>query len=111
MKLKLIAVIVITIFVSGCMGVSTGSKAVMQSTEASVATQITKGVTTKDQVAKIFGRPSNTQFTDSGLLIWNYIAMDYGLLNTLSGKDKQRNLNIIFNENDIVKNYSLGGSK
>ena len=34
--------------------------------------QITKGVTTKDQVQPMFGSPIKTSYTDNGSLIWTY---------------------------------------
>src|SRR3546814_6350383 len=49
-----------------------GNERLRSESEATVASKITEGKSTKDDVRSLFGSPNKTSFTDSGLEIWNY---------------------------------------
>src|SRR5215470_3083941 len=55
---------------SGC--ASVGNDRIADATPETVASQLTKGKTTQQQVREIYGDPVKTSFTDSGNEIWEY---------------------------------------
>ncbi len=101
--------------ISGC--ASTGNENLRKESEATVATKIVEGKTTKAEVKSIFGSPTRTSFTDAGNEIWNYdfsnvsadaisyvpIVSMFG--GTASGTKKE--LVVMFDQNMIVKRFSM----
>ncbi|WP_081827903.1 hypothetical protein [Kozakia baliensis] len=51
---------------------SNGNESLRNQTETTVEQQLKDGVTTKAQVKKAFGDPTETSFTDGGKEIWKY---------------------------------------
>lgn len=103
---------------AGCS--STGNESLREESEASIASKIVEGQSTKSEVRAAFGSPLITSFTDGGLEIWkfelskmkadavNYIPLVNLLGGTSSGTKKQ--LVILFDENDVVKKVSMSES-
>jgi outer membrane protein assembly factor BamE (lipoprotein component of BamABCDE complex) len=103
---------------SGCAGV--GNDSLRSETEATVATKIVQGKTTKDQVREMFGSPMKTEFTDGGLEIWHYEltklhadAVNFIPVVNLFGSIESGNkkeLVVLFDTNNVVKRYSMSDS-
>lgn len=99
---------------SGCAG-KTGNEVLGKMEKEKINQQIVKGQTTKAQVKEIFGDPDKTDFDPSGLEKWTYShkrsaakAINYVPVANwfVAGtNDTIRNLVILWNENDTVKNY------
>ena len=108
----------VMLFVQAC--ASAGSQTLKQETEASVGAKMTEDKTTKAEVRAMFGSPLVTSFTDGGLEMWtyelqdmtadavNYIPIVNWFGSSSTGTRKQ--LVILFNEDDIVKKYSMSES-
>jgi hypothetical protein len=100
---------------AGCF--SMGNAAIKQESEASIATKVVEGKTTMAEIKSLFGPPTNTSFTDSGLLIWTYdyahMKMDavtfIPLVNIFKGggSGTKKQFVVLFDEKQIVKKYSL----
>jgi outer membrane protein assembly factor BamE (lipoprotein component of BamABCDE complex) len=101
---------------------TTGNKSLKVENEASIASKVVAGKTTKKEVQNMFGAPLSTAF-DAGLLVWKYefddVSMDLitvpsliftmGLAGTRqSGTRKQ--LTILFNDDDTVKKVNMSES-
>ncbi len=118
--MKKIIILICSLFlVSGC--ASTGNKVLKNETSSAVAAKITKGVTTKEQVRGMYGDPMTTSFTDSGKEIWKYEFVKthakatnfiplVSMFNS-GAKGTKKELVIMFDDNGIVKNYSMSSSK
>ena len=103
---------------TGC--ASTGNEKLRVESEGTVSTKIIEGKTTKNEVRELFGSPLKTSFTDGGLEIWNYefsnVSLDaVGYIpivnlfgSTASGKKKE--LVVMFDQQNIVKRYSMSES-
>lgn len=103
---------------SGC--ASAGNESLRRETEASVASKMTEGVTTKSQVRSMFGSPAKTSFTDGGLEIWtyemeklkadavSYIPVVNWFGSSASGMKKE--LVVLFDERGVVRRYSMSES-
>lgn len=112
------AVAVSVVLMSGCAGV--GNDSLRSETEATVATKIVQGKTTKDQVREMFGSPMKTEFTDGGLEIWHYEltklhadAVNFIPVVNLFGSSESGNkkeLVVLFDTNNVVKRYSMSDS-
>ncbi len=112
---------VITTTFTGCMSV--GNDTLAKETEQSVGNKIIKGKTTKQQIRSMFGSPLTTNFTDSGLTVWEYRftkskndLMNFGVsMLTLGFGTKHQSdvkeLKIIFDDNNVVKNYNMSESE
>lgn len=108
---------VLAIF-TGC--ASSGNETLRKETEASVKQKMVEGKTTKAEVKTMFGSPLKTTFTDGGMEIFTYElskvsadAINYvplvGLLGgSASGTKKE--LVILFDENSVVKRFSMSES-
>ena len=91
-------------------------------TAGNVKKEIIKGKTTQAEVINFFGSPNLVTMNSEGQEVWNYSRMSYS---TSSGEDagslifwggsramstattKSFDLIIIFDENDIVRNYNV----
>ena len=70
---------------------------------------IKKGVTTKDEVVRLFGEPRRTGLED-GEQTWTYFNYKYNLL--LLGQEKDnKDLVIRFNDQGVVSSYSYSANK
>ncbi len=112
---------IISMTFTGCMSV--GNDTLAKETEQSVSHKIIKGKTTKQQIRSMFGSPLTTNFTDSGLTIWVYkftkskndvVNAGLSLLTLGFGAKSQsdvKELKVIFDHKDVVKNYSMSESE
>lgn len=115
---RLAAAMGIALVLAGCAG--TGNERLRAENEATVATKIVEGRTTKDEVRGMFGSPNKTSFTDSGLEIWNYEfakvsadAVSYiPIVNWFgsSASGTKKELVVLFNESSVVQRYSMSES-
>jgi outer membrane protein assembly factor BamE (lipoprotein component of BamABCDE complex) len=68
---KYLVILAVAILISGCS--SSGSEKARTATIDSVGAQVTKGVTTKDQVKALYGEPDDINPNDSGDEEWKYV--------------------------------------
>lgn len=111
----IIAAIAAFALLSGC--ASSGNQSLAKETEETVAQKITEGETRQSEVQGIFGSPMNTTFTDGGNEVWEYMLTDTALdpvsyvpiVNMFgsSASGTQKKLTILFDENDVVRRYSM----
>ena len=119
MKTLLIAMILLAnALILGC--ASYGNQSLKNETEDSVSEKVIAEVTTKAEIKAMFGSPMQTSFTDAGLEIYmyrlddstldpiSYIPIVGALGASSSGTSKQ--LVILFDENDVVKKFSMSES-
>ena len=100
---------------------SSGNRVLKTETEQSLTEKVENGVTTKAQVRELFGSPFRTTFTDGGLEIWTYQFDDVSSdavnfvpivnLFTQSYSGTRKELVVLFDENDVVKKYSMSESE
>lgn len=105
--------------IAGC--ASTGNKVLKKETSSTVSAKITKGETTKEQVRAMYGDPMTTSFTDSGKEIWKYEFtkthvkatnfIPFVSMFNSGAKGTKKELVIMFDDNSIVKNFSMSSSK
>jgi len=105
--------------IAGC--ASHGNSVLKDETSAAVKNKITKGVTTKEEVRSMYGDPMTTSFTDSGKEIWKYefIKMHSKATNFIplvslfnsGAKGDKKELVVMFNDDSVVKNFSMSASK
>ncbi|MEY4769120.1 MAG: hypothetical protein RL637_1759 [Pseudomonadota bacterium] len=105
------------IFIPGC--ASVGNESLKRETEFSVGQKIVAGKTTKNEIRLMFNSPISVSF-NGGFEVWKYelskMSIDaislvpiVGLfVNSYSGTKKE--LNILFDENGIVKKYAMSES-
>ena len=117
-KIALIAMVAVTLFVTGC--ASVGNETLRSESESSVKGKLTEGKTTKSEVRAMFGSPLKTSFTDAGLEIWTFefskVSADavayIPIVNlfgaTSSGTKKE--LVAMFDEKGVLKRYSMSES-
>ena len=116
---KIIVLFCALFLVAGC--ASTGNKVLKDETASGVAQKIIKGQTTKDQVRAIYGDPMSTSFTDSGKEIWRYEFVKthakatnfiplVSMFNS-GAKGTKKELVVMFDDNGVVKNFSMSSSK
>ena len=100
---------------------SAGNQVLKDQNADTVATKITKGTSTKNDVKAAFGDPTSTSFTDGGNEIWNYTyakatakAVNFvpivGIFAGGSDVDK-KTLVVLFTDGGIVKNYTISSSQ
>jgi outer membrane protein assembly factor BamE (lipoprotein component of BamABCDE complex) len=118
--LKKVTVLFCALFVlAGC--ASTGNKVLKDESASTVAAKIEKGKSTKEDVRTIYGDPMHTSFTDSGKEIWTYefvkghmTASSFIPIVSLfasGSKGDKKELVVMFDDNGVVKNYSMSTSK
>ncbi|HCR16121.1 MAG TPA: hypothetical protein DIU35_01450 [Candidatus Latescibacteria bacterium] len=107
------------LLLSGCS--STGNRALKNETEQSISQKILEGKTTKAEIQSMLGSPLSTSFTDGGLVIWTFkfsqtqvkastfIPIVYLFSSGTKGTIKE--LKILFDDEDIVKKFSMTESK
>ncbi|QUS56356.1 outer membrane protein assembly factor BamE [Pseudovibrio brasiliensis] len=96
---------------------SVGNENIRKETAATVATKLTKGKTTKDDVAKLFGSPDTVDFSDSGNEIWKYqhvrsqpkVENFIPVVDILAGGQdlQKKELALFFNSRGVLKNYTM----
>lgn len=115
---NILMIITTCLFVVAC--ASSGNRVLKAESEESLATKITQGTTTKNEVRSMFGSPLKTTFTDGGLEIWTYQFDDVSSdavnfvpvvnLFTSSYSGTRKELVVLFDDNDVVKKYSMSES-
>lgn len=108
----------LALVLAGCAGM--GNERLRAENEATVASKLTEGKSTKDDVRSLFGSPNKTSFTDSGLEIWNYEfskvsadAVSYiPIVNWFgsSASGTKKELVVLFDEQNLVQRYSMSES-
>lgn len=104
--------------VSGCSSV--GNEQIKQETQSTIETKLVKGKTTKEQVKSLFGDPIDATFHETGAEMWKYSftkescnASCYFIYTAWAYRSSSgtvKNLTILFDENGVVKNYTLSES-
>jgi hypothetical protein len=111
-----------TLLGAGC--ASSGVKEAGNSnlTVGQVKMEIEKGITTQEEILRVFGAPNIVTKNRSNNEVWNYNRMSYetshgseggglivwgGSRAVSSSTTKSFDLIIIFDENDVVKDYSV----
>jgi outer membrane protein assembly factor BamE (lipoprotein component of BamABCDE complex) len=105
--------------ISGC--ASAGNERIKNETQSSVASRMTEGSTTKEQVETNLGSPSAVSFTDSGNEIWTYKyahatshAQNFiPVVNWFSrGADvNTKELVVLFDKDSVVTKYTMRESQ
>ena len=116
--MKKFIVVLFAFALSGC--ASVGNEKLRTESESTVAQKIVEGKTTKAEIRTMFGSPLKTSFTDGGLEIWNFEftkvsadAVSYIPLVGLFGgsaSGKKKELVLMFDQNSIVKRFSMSES-
>lgn len=115
-------ILIFIMLVSGCANV--GNKSLDGLTEHQVQETIKVGETSMEHVRALYGSPLKTSFTDSGLPIWTYqyddtttftpetvgsVVLTLGLAGT-KARGTRNELVILFDENNLVRNFSMSNS-
>lgn len=122
-KLTIAVALASTVLLQACAGV--GNSVMKDQTQSSVNAQIVKGTTTRSDLIQSFGMPYSTSFTDSGNVIYTYSYDDTNALTMetvgsalftwgLAGyksKGERTELTVLFDSNDVVKNFTVNKSK
>lgn len=116
--LPLTFIIIFSVLIVGCS--TTGNKALKEETQESIAEKFEEGVTHKDEVINTLGSPTETTFTDGGLVVMKYEftrltprAQNFIPYNffSLVSDGKKKELVILLDENNIVKRISMTESE
>jgi outer membrane protein assembly factor BamE (lipoprotein component of BamABCDE complex) len=104
--------------VTGC--ASTGNESIRAESGDTIKSKIEEGKTTQAQVQALFGAPTSTSFTDSGLEIWTYSftkmsadAISYVPIVNMFGASSsgtRKSLVVMFDKKNIVQRYSINES-
>lgn len=106
-----------TVTASGC--VSSGATALKEEDAETIKSKLAEGMT-QDEVRANLGDPTTISYTDSGFEIWNYTFME-GQMTASSfipvvsmfssgTKGKQKQLIVLFNEDNTVRKYTMSSS-
>ena len=100
-----------------CPLLMTGCASVGKEIQQTNVEQLQKGITTKDQVIKMFGQPDSTYFDKDTRLIFTYFAMKMSpsvysfipIINIVHNEMNMKNqmLVIVFSKDGIVEEYSF----
>lgn len=122
MKHLIICTIIFSVFFSSCKSYKygAGEENIQKSnlTFGVVKSKIIKGETTQEEIMKIFGSPNMVTKNKSNNEVWSYNRMSvvdkggtttflFGERASISSSHQSFDLIITFNENDIVKDYSV----
>jgi len=117
--MKRLLTLCMVVVLGGC--ASAGNMALKNESEASVATKIVEGKTTKQEIVAAYGQPTQTTFTDGGNQIWTY-RYAYATPKAVNfvpivgifagGADIQsKELVVMFDKNDVVAKFSMRESQ
>ncbi len=117
-KIAIASALLSALFLTGC--ASVGNESLRKESESSAKQKLVEGKTTRDEVRALFGSPLKTTFTDGGLEIWNYEftnvsadAISYVPIVNLFGASasgKKKELVVLFDQNNILKRFSMSES-
>ena len=119
---NMIAILFLSVLVTNC--ASVGNESLVGQKPEQVNSAIVKGKTTITEVKGIYGDPFETSFTATGTLIYKYRYDDTSSMNAktvasvlftygLAGSKMEGTrleLVVLFDENNIVKNYNFSTS-
>ena len=119
----IISILLAGTILQGC--ASVGNRSMKKQDHTTVSAKILKGTTKEYQIVQQFGVPLNTSFTNEGNKIFTYVYDDASAFTPetvgsviftlgLAGsktRGERRELTILFDENDTVKNYTVHVSK
>ena len=123
-KLKnTIAIMFLAVLVTNC--ASVGNDSLVGQKPEQVGLAVVKGETTMSEIRNIYGDPFETSFTATGTLIYKYQYDDTSTMNAktvasvlftygLAGSKMEGTrleLVILFDENNVVKNYNFSTSE
>ena len=117
MKKTLILVAMLSAL-AGCATV--GNQSLTGESSATVARNVTEGVTTTQEIRSLYGEPADVVFTDSGLMQWKYELVHaendaknfipfYGMFKSKVHVRKQQ-LIVLFDDNGVVKKFNMSTS-
>lgn len=117
---SMLGLLLVISVVTLCSCMSAGNEKLRHETGATIQQKIVEGKTTKAEVKQKFGDPLTTSFTDGGLEIWNYelqkISADaisfVPIVNLFGGSSSgvKKQLVFLFDDNGVVKKYSMSES-
>ncbi|WP_297450830.1 outer membrane protein assembly factor BamE [Ferrovum sp.] len=109
------SMVVLCVALAGC--ASTGNESIRAESSSTIKDKIVEGKTTQTQVQSMFGAPTVTSFTDSGLEVWTYDftkmsadAISYvPVVNWFgaSSSGTKKSLVVLFDKQNVVQRYSL----
>ena len=115
--MRLTAVILVSLV---CACASGGNQVLRDATADTVSSVIVDGKTTKADVQKAFGDPSDTSFTDGGNDVWKYVyahatlkaATFVPVVGLFAGgtDGTKKTLTIMFNKSDVVIKHTMSSS-
>ncbi|MDA8416686.1 MAG: outer membrane protein assembly factor BamE [Betaproteobacteria bacterium] len=104
--------------ITGC--ASTGNESIRAESGDTLKSKIVEGRTTRAQIQELFGAPTTTSFTDSGLEIWTYSftkmsadAISYVPIVNMFGASSsgtKKSLVVMFDKQNIVQRYAINES-
>jgi len=118
----LISLCIVSVLFSGCATSGVKEMSNTNLTSGKVKMEIKKGVTTQAEILQIFGSPNIVTKNRSNDEVWNYNRMSYesaygsdgggfifwgGSRAVSSATTKSFDLIIIFDDKDVVKDYSI----
>jgi len=120
---NIIAILFLSVLVTNC--ASVGNESLVGQKPEQVNSAIVKGKTTMSEVKGIYGDPFETSFTATGTLIYKYRYDDTSAMNAktvasvlftygLAGSKMEGTrleLVVLFDENNVVKNYNFSTSE
>ena len=120
---NIIAILFLSVLVTNC--ASGGNQSLVGQEPTQVESKIIRGKTTQSEVIAMYGDPMETSFTAAGTMIYNYRYDDASGLNAktaasvlftwgLAGykmEGTRLELVVLFDENNVVKNYNFSTSE
>jgi hypothetical protein len=120
---NIIAILFLSVLVTNC--ASGGNQSLVGQEPTQVESKIVKGKTTQSEVIAMYGDPMETSFTAAGTMIYNYRYDDASGLNAktaasvlftwgLAGykmEGTRLELVVLFDEDNVVKNYNFSTSE
>lgn len=118
----LISICIVSVVIFGCATSGVKEMSNTNLTSGKVKMEIKKGVTTQTEILQIFGSPNIVTKNRSNDEVWNYNRMSYetaygsdvggfifwgGSRAVSSATTKSFDLIIIFDDKDVVKDYSI----
>lgn len=123
---KLTTAFTLITLISGCATQQAPQTKQAELTYGMVTNKIKKGVTTKDEVVKMLGNPNIMTQNKEGEQVWTYSRQSYdsssgsaygtllfvgGSKAVSSSSSKSFDLILTFDENDVVKDYTIVSSQ
>lgn len=117
-NLKTLVLFLSLFFLASC--ATTGSQALKEETGETIASKFEKGITHQDEIIAALGEPTETTFTDGGLLVMRYEYerltpraqnfIPYNFFSLVSDV-KKKELVILLDENNVVQRINMTESE